>query len=134
MSFVLKYWDLVSTFYLVQQQKTLSLSWFCCCEWVDAVNLLMLQEIHWVTYSAFVVLRLMFFTFFPLGFLLNHIQKYFFIILHGKPWFIVLSIAVRNRVICYYHTRIRVNICDKPYQRLTICILSKWLISRWLEK
>lgn len=60
LSSVLRYWDLASTFYLVQQQKTLSLPWLCC-EWVDAVKLLMLQEIYWGIYSAFVALRLMLF-------------------------------------------------------------------------
>lgn len=82
LSFVLKYWDLASTFYSVQQQKTLNLSWLCC-EWVDAVKLLMLQEIHWVIYSAFVVLRLTIFTVFPLGFLPNCTQT---VPVHKYPW------------------------------------------------
>lgn len=105
LSFVLKYWDLASTFYSVQQQKTLNLSWLCC-EWVDAVKLLMLQEIHWVIYSAFVVLRLWSLQFFLWGFCQIVHRQYLFITIHGKPLFIILSIALRNSVICCYHTYI----------------------------
>lgn len=136
LSFVLKYSDLASTFYLVQQQKTLSLPWLCC----RCFKLLMLQEIHWGIYPAFAALRLMIFFFSlpppPLqGFSWIVHRQYLFITIHGKPWLIIsLSIALRDGMICYYHTHTcyKVSICDKPDPRLIICILSKWLISSWL--